>query len=131
MNGLSKQEFDRLAAGMMARKRLLMDEIRRGLERAGKERYAQLLGEVHDRGDESVADLLSDVQAAEVTRDVGEVRDIEGAEARIAAGRYGLCIDCGGEIGYARLQAFPTAKRCIACQENREKTRASPPCGTR
>jgi RNA polymerase-binding transcription factor DksA len=131
MNGLSKQEFDRLAAGMRARKRLLMDEIRRGLERAGEERYAQLLGEVHDRGDESVADLLSDVQAAEVTRDVGEVRDIEGAEARIAAGRYGLCIDCGGEVGYARLQAFPTAKRCIGCQENRERTKASPPRGTR
>jgi len=34
-------------------------------------------------------------------------------------------------IGYARLQAFPTAKRCIACQELREKTRASPPRGTR
>ena len=131
MNGLTTQEFDRLAAGMRARKRLLMDEIRRGLERAGEERYAQLLGEVHDRGDESVADLLSDVQAAEVTRDVGEVRDIEGAEARIAAGRYGLCIDCGGEVGYARLQAFPTAKRCIGCQENREKTKASPPRGTR
>jgi RNA polymerase-binding transcription factor DksA len=131
MNGLSMQEFDRLAAGMKARKRLLMDEIRQGLERAGEERYAKLLGEVHDRGDESVADLLRDVQAAEVTRDVGEVRDIEGAQARIAAGRYGLCIDCEADIGYARLQAFPTAKRCIGCQENREKTKASPPRGTR
>lgn len=131
MNGLTKQEFDRLAAGMRARKHLLMEEIRRGLERAGEERYARLLGEVHDRGDESVADLLRDVQAAEVTRDVGEVRDIEGAQARIAAGRYGLCTDCGAEIGCARLQAFPTAKRCIACQELREKTRASPPRGTR
>ena len=131
MNGLAKQECDRLAAGMKARKRLLMDEIRQGLARAGEERYAKLLGEVHDRGDESVADLLRDVQQAEVTRDVGEVRDIEGAQARIAAGRYGLCIDCEAEIGYPRLQAFPTAKRCIACQENREKTKASPPRGTR
>jgi RNA polymerase-binding transcription factor DksA len=131
MNGLTKQEFDRLAAGMKARKRLLMDEIQRGLARAGEEGYAKLVGEVHDRGDEAVADLLRDVQAAEVTRDVGEVRDIEGAQARIAAGRYALCTDCGAEIGYARLQAFPTAKRCIGCQENREKTKGSPPRGTR
>ena len=131
MNGLTKPKFDRLAAGMKARKRLLMDEIRRGLERAGEEGYAKLLGDVGDSGDQSVADLLRDVQAAEVTRDVGEVRDIEAAEARIAAGRYGLCTDCGAEIGYARLQAFPTAKRCIGCQENREKTKASPPRGTR
>lgn len=131
MNGLTKQELDRLAAGMKARKRLLTHEIRQGLARAGDERHAKLLGEVHDRGDESVADLLRDVQQAEVTRDVGELRDIEGAQARIAAGRYGLCIDCEAEIGYARLQAYPSAKRCIGCQENREKTKASPPRGTR
>jgi RNA polymerase-binding transcription factor DksA len=131
MNGLTKQELDRLAAGMKARKRLLLDEIRQGLARAGNERYAKVLGEVHDRGDESVADLLRDVQQAEVTRDVGELRDIEGAQARIAAGRYGRCIDCEAEIGYARLQAYPSAKRCIGCQELREKTKASPPRGTR
>jgi RNA polymerase-binding transcription factor DksA len=131
MNGLTKPEFDRLAAGMKARKRQLMDEIRRGLERAGEEGYAKLVGEAGDAGDQSVADLLRDVQAAEVTRDVGEVRDIEAAETRIAAGRYGLCTDCGAEIGFARLQAFPTAKRCIGCQQVREKTKASAPRGTR
>jgi DnaK suppressor protein len=131
MNSLTKQELDRLAAGMTARKRLLLDEIRQGLARAGDERYAKLLGEVHDRGDESVADLLRDVQQAEVTRDGGELRDIEGAQARIAAGRYGLCLDCEAEIGHARLQAYPSAKRCIGCQALREKTKASPPRGTR
>ena len=131
MNGLTKQEFDRLKAGMRARKRQLMEEIRQGLERAGEERYAKLLGEVGDSGDESIADLLRDVQAAEVTRDVGEVRDIEAAQARIAAGRYGLCTDCGTEIGFPRLQAFPTGKRCIGCQQIREETRASAPRGTR
>jgi RNA polymerase-binding transcription factor DksA len=131
MNGLTKQEFDCLAANMKARKRQLMEEIRQGLERAGEEGYAKLVGEVGDSGDESVADLLRDVRQAEVTRDVGEVRDIEGAQARIATGRYGLCTDCGAEIGFARLQAFPTAKRCIGCQQLREKTRASAPRGTR
>ena len=131
MNGLTKQELDRLAAGMKARKRQLMEEIRLGLERAGEEGYARLLGDSSDAGDQSVADLLRDVRQAEVTRDVGELRDIEAAEGRIAAKRYGLCTDCGAEIGYARLQAFPTAKRCIGCQENREKTKASPPRGTR
>jgi RNA polymerase-binding transcription factor DksA len=131
MNGLTQQEFDRLAAAMKARKRQLMEEIREGLERAGEEHYAKLLGETSDAGDQSVADMLRDVQQAEVTRDVGELRDIEAAEGRIAAKRYGLCTDCGAEIGFARLQAFPTAKRCIACQQVREKTRASAPRGTR
>ena len=131
MTGLTRQELDRLAAGMKARKRQLMEEIRQGLERAGEEGYARLLGDSSDAGDQSVADLLRDVRQAEVTRDVGELRDIEAAEGRIAAQRYGLCTDCGAEIGFARLQAFPTAKRCIACQQLREKTKASPPRGTR
>lgn len=131
MNGLSKQEFDSLVSTMDARKRQLLDEIREGLARSGSEHYSDLLGEVGDAGDESVANLLRDVQQAEVTRDVGEVRDIAGAQGRIEAGRYGLCIDCEAEIGYPRLKAFPTAKRCIECQRLREKTRASAPHGTR
>jgi RNA polymerase-binding transcription factor DksA len=131
MNGLTKQELERLAAGMQARKRQLVEEIRQGLQRAGEERYADLLGGSSDAGDQSIADLLRDVQQAEVTRDVGEVRDLEAAQGRIATQRYGLCTDCGAEIGFARLQAFPTAKRCIACQQLREKTKASPPRGTR
>ena len=79
----------------------------------------------------SIADLLSDVAQAEVARDVNEVRDINAAQARIAAGTYGTCIDCGQPIGKARLEAYPTAKRCIADQERREKLRAGAPHGAR
>ena len=45
----------------------------------------------------------------------------------IAAGRYGVCIDCGTAIDFKRLEAYPTAKRCIACQQRRERTRAPSP----
>lgn len=83
------------------------------LARTGDERYARLTGEVADMGNESVADLLSDVSHAKVARDVNEVRDIVAAERRITTGRYGVCIDCGASIGYKRLTAYPTAKRCF------------------
>jgi DnaK suppressor protein len=45
-----------------------------------------------------------------------ELQDIEVALARIADGSYGACIDCGAEIGRARLKADPTLKRCLPCQ---------------
>jgi RNA polymerase-binding transcription factor DksA len=45
-----------------------------------------------------------------------ELQEIEAALARIGAGRYGICIDCGGEIGRAPLKADPTAKRCTTCR---------------
>ena len=124
MNTLKKAELDHLAQIMTERKSRLLQEIREVLVRTGDERYARLAGEVADMGDESVADLLSDVSHAEVGRDVNEVRDIVAAEHRITTGRYGVCINCGASIGYERLAAYPTAKRCFECQQNHEKTHA-------
>ena len=98
----------------------------RVLARTGKEPYADILAGGSDAGDSSVADLLSDVAFAEVARDVAEVRDINAAQARIAAGTFGTCIDCGQPIGRKRLEAYPTAKRCIEDQQRREKLRGGP-----
>jgi RNA polymerase-binding transcription factor DksA len=127
MNPLTPEQRNRLAQRLRERKALLLDEIRGGLAGSGRERYVDLLGAGGDAGDESVASLLRDIAEAEIVRDVGEVRDIVAAEQRLASGRYGLCIDCGKPIRYARLDAYPSAKRCLACQEHREKTRAPSP----
>jgi RNA polymerase-binding transcription factor DksA len=124
MKTLDEKQLAPLAAALRERKARLLEEIRRVLARSGQEHYADLLGGTHDAGDESVASLLRDVTEAEVVRDVGEVRDIVAAEQRLAAGRYGVCVDCGQVIAYERLKAYPSAKRCLACQRHREKTRA-------
>ena len=124
MNHLTSDQFERLSARIAERKRMLLEDVRRVLERTGAEHYADLVGEAGDAGDKAAASLLRDVSEAEIVRDVGELRDIAAAEARIAAGRYGVCIDCETTIDFKRLDAYPTAKRCIACQQRREKTRA-------
>lgn len=126
MEPLTKDDLDRFAAALAARKQRLGEEIRRVLARTQNERYADILAGGGDAGDSSVADLLSDVAFAEVARDAAEVRDISVAQARIAAGTYGTCIDCGLPIAKERLEVYPTAKRCIADQERREKLRAGP-----
>ena len=46
---------------------------------------------------------------------------IDAALARLEAGVYGECMDCGAAIALARLQAAPQAMRCIACQEKFER----------
>ena len=124
INGLSKNQLEQLTERIRERKARLLEEIRGGLARSSNEHYADLLGETGDAGDESVASLLRDITEAEIVRDVGEVRDIVAAEQRLATGSYGVCIDCEVAIDYRRLEAYPTAKRCIACQQHREKTRA-------
>jgi RNA polymerase-binding protein DksA len=123
MDPLTKTELDHFAKVLAERKERLADEIRRVLARTQNERYADILAGGGDAGDTSVADLLSDVAFAEVARDAAEVRDINAAQARIAARTYGTCIDCGRPIGKPRLEAYPTAKRCVEDQQRREKLR--------
>lgn len=50
-----------------------------------------------------------------------ELLDIEQALRRIESGEYGLCENCGREIGITRLRAVPTVRLCIACKEEAEK----------
>jgi RNA polymerase-binding protein DksA len=127
MEALTKKDLEHFTKLLAGRKQRLGEEIRRVLARTGKEPYADILAGGDDAGDTSVADLLSDVAFAEVARDAAEIRDINAAQARIAAGTYGACIDCGRPIGKQRLEAYPTAKRCIEDQQRREKLRAGPP----
>ena len=101
----------------------LREEIRSTLLRADVESYADIAGEVHDLEDESLADLLTDVSHAEVARDVEEIRDIDAALQRLAAGTYGVCMRCDTSIDRERLDAYPTAKRCLSCQQLHERSR--------
>ena len=44
-----------------------------------------------------------------------QLAEVEAAIERLAQGTYGLCERCGQPISPARLEAMPTARRCIPC----------------
>lgn len=44
------------------------------------------------------------------------IADIDRALAKIDAGTYGTCEQCGAEIPHARLQALPHATLCVGCK---------------
>jgi DnaK suppressor protein len=58
-------------------------------------------------------------------RDQKTIRDIDAALERMAVGEYGLCENCGNEIGIGRLRALPTTQLCIECATEREKEQQS------
>jgi DnaK suppressor protein len=69
-------------------------------------------------GESDFAQVLSERANSQTIRQVLE-RDREQAEHardRRALGAYGVCEDCGREIGEERLAALPEATRCVACQ---------------
>jgi DnaK suppressor protein len=123
---LSKKELDALKRQMESRRVALEAEAHADADKARGESYAELSGGVADEGDEAVADLLTDIDNAELSRDLAELRALEAALERMADGSYGDCIDCGQNIDVARLKVEPAALRCIDCQRVHEKTFAQP-----
>jgi DnaK suppressor protein len=70
------------------------------------------------------AELLRGDQQSYATI-AGEMRDLDDALVRLKRDPYfGICVECGDDIGIQRLMAFPTATRCVTCQGQREKTYA-------
>jgi RNA polymerase-binding transcription factor DksA len=96
-------QHDQLRRALELRRAALVDELERDTERVREERFAE-------------------VSQAELERDAEELRAIEAAWQRANDGTYGVCIDCGAEIGFERLHAEPEAARCLECQRRHEQT---------
>ena len=127
---LTTQQTRELDQMISQRRNALVGEIRDDVRKARAERFGEIAGEVPDTGDESVASLIADLDQADWSRDIDELRGLEAAHERIESGGYGVCVDCDRDIGYERLRATPTAIRCIDCQTRHEKTFAGPSAPT-
>ena len=125
-SGLTEKQTSLLKQKLQTRFTELKQAVKQELLRSDDERYIELAGRVHDTGDEAVADLLADLNLAVIDQHVREIQDIEGALLRLGNQGYGVCIDCEADIGYKRLHAYPTAKRCFSCQAKYEKGFAQP-----
>ena len=116
-------EFKRI---LIQRYSELREEIRQELLKSDEQHFIDLAGQVHDLQDESVADLLVDLDLAILDMHIEEIREIDAALMRIASGSYGQCIDCSTLIAEERMLACPTARRCQPCQTHFESSHAVP-----
>ncbi len=103
------------ATGEMAWARLVPHilQLRRRLDRL---EAARLAPRDPDLGEQALAAEGDEVDAAIEAALRDKLSEAEAALERIAAGRYGRCLDCGEPIAEARLRALPTARRCAACE---------------
>ena len=119
---LTERQTKELQRKIDERREALLAELREDASRSREHPYAEHAGPAPDSGDESVASLFADLEQADITRDLDEFRALEAARDRLKGGEYGICMDCGSDIGFERLTAFPAAIRCVQCQERHEKT---------
>jgi DnaK suppressor protein len=105
---------------LLAQRTSLLEQLRN--LRGGSVSRAEASAEHFGHPEDSTAQVNSarDLEFAMDERETAELRQIDAALARIEAGSYGQCIDCGVDIPAARLHAAPEAARCIACQEKTE-----------
>ena len=81
-------------------------------ERAGMATHMADLGSDNSRHDLELGLMSSEASVVEM---------IEESLQRLHDDEYGVCLDCGGLIPEARLQAKPYARYCTVCKSKREE----------
>src|SRR5262245_18612637 len=97
---LTPQQMQQLRSIVDTRRTALARELGEDLDRVREDRLDNVVGAVPDPGDESVQNLIQDLDQASASRDLSELRTLEAARARIDEGSYGTCISCGQDIGF-------------------------------
>lgn len=110
--------------------RRMLDELESSLQSALHQQVARLcrgnapgLTQASGAMADPAAGEPDDEQATAVARAIRAVQQIEAARSRLAAGSFGICIDCGSAIDVACLLVDPTAARCPGCQGAYGQTR--------
>lgn len=111
---LSDQDVTALSAGLSKlRERLRAQEATSEESRAAVPLDQQSVGRL-SRMDAIQQQAMAE---AESRRRRSDLARIDAAFARIGAGDYGWCSECGEPIGKRRLEVDPMATRCIKCAE--------------
>jgi DnaK suppressor protein len=102
------------ARELLTRERARIEQAMAAIEREGP-----LEGDERvEPGDLDSEDLYQDEFNATRLEDLrNELEAVERAEARLAAGTYGLSVESGKPIPDERLEAFPTAERTVEEQD--------------
>jgi DnaK suppressor protein len=97
-----------------------------------KKKYAKLVDANRSHGTLTTEPAARDTDQTQVAqdRDSKLLHDVRSALDRIAAGKFGICVDCEYDISPKRLAAIPWAASCIVCEEEARSRAAESPSAT-
>jgi DnaK suppressor protein len=123
MNGLDEEQWAALRGRLEQARTALLSQLADDLDRNADVRMPlphEAETSPADNASQRTLNALVLEAAGHTARQLDIVRH---ALAKYDDGSYGLCENCGEEIGYSRLNARPEARLCIACQTRHEQRR--------
>jgi DnaK suppressor protein len=123
MNGLDDIQWQALQTRLEGARAALLSQLADDLDRDADVRAPpphEAEASPADNASQRTLNELVHETAEHSAHQLGLVRH---ALAKFADGSYGLCENCGGDIGYSRLNARPEARLCIVCQTRAEQRR--------
>jgi len=114
---MQKKELKQMESLLLVRKNILLREVE---ERVKKYRDANN-GKLTDIAEIASSVSNGDLEMLVAEEDARELKQIDDALAKIRAGHYGICEQCGRSIKKARLKAIPFTTLCVSCKEEEEK----------
>ena len=117
---LSETERNHLKATLVERQNELIPQIKDhyGLENAQRQTTGELSNYDNHPGDLGTETYERGKDLALNEHAERELEDINRALHAIEEGSYGICVECGEDIPYERLEAVPATDRCIEHASN-------------
>ncbi len=104
-------------------KKMLEDKLAELLGEAGKtiEEMTAIEANVADPADRATLESERNFELRIRDRERKLIKKIQKALERIKDGSYGVCEECGEDIGVKRLEARPVTTLCIQCKSRQEQ----------
>jgi len=115
-----KKLFEKIKQDLTEKKRLILA----GANEAISSKLGTQNENLPELGDQAMVEIDSNFLLRLKDREKRLLTKIDQALERIEKGTFGICEECGQEIGAKRLEARPVTTMCIECktdQEEREK----------
>lgn len=113
---MTKSEQEKMREVLMEQRQKVIQDLDRHGVMSGNTKGA--IADEAERA-EKIADTLVEHQLGYTESKLLE--KIDHALDRLDQGDYGVCEDCKGDIGLARLEAKPSVSLCITCQSAKEQ----------
>ncbi len=117
---MNKKQMENLKQLLLQRQQEILEQVGASSEDIGNlqgENAADWVDRV--TLDDAMNSLMS--KESDLARELEAIAD---ALEKIEKGTYGICESCGKEISYERLEAVPTARLCVECKNQMEKSQS-------